>query len=345
MRVIIASTVVPFIRGGGTLIVDWLEESLRDHGHEVEVLRLPFHDWYPEMPARMAGLRLFEVADHGDRLIAIRYPAHLLRHPQKVVWFIHHYRAAFDLWGTKYAAVPDDAVGVRYRELFRAADNRGLGEAKRLFSNSRVVAERIKRFNGLEAEVLYPPLGRPERFHTDGYEDFVFFPSRLTPHKRQWLAVKSLVHVKTPVRLVLAGQPDVPGYEDELRGLAHELGVEDRITIRPQWISEEEKVEFLARCLAVMYPPLDEDSYGYPSLEAHHSGKCVITTSDAGGTLELIQDGVNGFVTDPDPPALAARLDELYEDRERARAMGEAGQERMQELGIAWSSVIARLLA
>jgi glycosyltransferase involved in cell wall biosynthesis len=97
--------------------------------------------------------------------------------------------------------------------------------------------------------------------------------------------------------------------------------------------------------LAAAYIPLLEDSYGFPSLEAHAAERSVITTSDAGGTSELIVDGVNGFISEPTPVALAAAMDRLYEDRALAAAMGRAGKARVDELGITWDHVIARLLA
>ncbi len=90
---------------------------------------------------------------------------------------------------------------------------------------------------------------------------------------------------------------------------------------------------------------LDEDSYGYASLEACHSRKCVITATDSGGVLELIEDGVNGFVCPPEPTALAERLDALYSDRSLAKRLGERASARPTELGIDWDIVIGRLLA
>jgi len=96
MKVIIASTIVPFIEGGGTFIVDWLETMLAEFGHDVEVLKIPFVSSYRELPSQMLALRLLDITQHGDRLIAIRPPAHLLRHPNKVIWFIHHHRGAYD---------------------------------------------------------------------------------------------------------------------------------------------------------------------------------------------------------------------------------------------------------
>ncbi|GAA3324515.1 hypothetical protein GCM10020331_052690 [Ectobacillus funiculus] len=44
--------------------------------------------------------------------------------------------------------------------------------------------------------------------------------------------------------------------------------VENKVTFLNRWISEEEKVKFIANSLACIYIPFDEDSYGYPTLEA-----------------------------------------------------------------------------
>jgi len=122
-------------------------------------------------------------------------------------------------------------------------------------------------------------------------------------------------------------------------------GLESKVQIDHGWISEEQKVEHLADCLAAAYLPLDEDSYGYPSLEASHAGKPVITTRDSGGVLELVEHGRNGLVCDPSPQALALALDALYEDKHATERMGQAAKLRLDELGINWARVLSRLLA
>jgi glycosyltransferase involved in cell wall biosynthesis len=345
MRIIIATTVVPFVKGGATLLLDWLAEELEVRGHEIEVLRLPFHSAYREMPAQMVGLRLIDVRDRGDRLIALRAPIHLLRHPSKAVWFLHHHRSAFDLMGTNHQDVPDTWEGLGYRELLRAADTASLEEARRLCCNSKVTRDRLRRFNGLEAEVVYPPVHNPSRLRTDDYGDFIFYPCRLTGVKRQWLAIEAMKLTRTPVRLVLTGAPDAPGYLDELRTLVRSEGVEARVDLRGTYVTEVEKEDLFARCLAVAYIAYDEDSYGYPSLEAHHANKAVISARDSGGTDELIIDGENGFICEPEPAALAACFDALWEDRARAERMGRRGAERVHELNITWDHAIERLLA
>lgn len=345
MKVLVASTIVPFIEGGGTFIVDWLERTLRAHGHEVDVLKLPFWSNYREMPAQMLALRLMDISEHGDRLITIRPPAYLLKHPNKVLWFIHHHRGAYDLWGTIYQNIPNTPDGLAHRECIVKSDHLAFSEARSIYTNSAVVARRLKDYNDVSAEVLYPPVFQPERYRCEEYGNYVLYMSRIAHHKRQQLAVESMQHTRTPVKLVIAGKGDTDDCETWLKAEIEKYGVQDKVIVDCNWITEEQKVDYFARCLAAIYIPFDEDSYGYPSLEAHHAGKCVITTADAGGTSELIEDGVNGFVADPMPEALARCMDRLYLDRGLARGLGNAGILRLKQLGISWDRVIEKLLA
>jgi glycosyltransferase involved in cell wall biosynthesis len=169
--------------------------------------------------------------------------------------------------------------------------------------------------------------------------------SRATPHKRQDLAVEAMRYTRTPVKLVLAGAADAGTYAEDLRQRIEQHGLTDRVRMDDRWLTEEEKVDLYAGCLAAIYIPFDEDSYGYASLEAHHAAKAVITTTDAGGTGELIVDGENGRIVPPDPRAIAAAMDALFENRALARRMGEAGRHAIDRLGITWDRVIDRLLA
>jgi glycosyltransferase involved in cell wall biosynthesis len=347
MKVIVASTVVPFEEGGATLIVSWLAEVLKQQGHTVDTLLLPFTTRLPEMLDQMLALRLLDITGHGDRLITIRTPSYLLRHPRKVLWFIHHHRSAYDLWRTQYCDIPSSPEGLAYRSAIRRADQVAFQEAAKIFTNSEIVARRLRQYNGVEAPVLYPPLYRPERYHNAGYGDYILYISRLNRHKRQWLALEALRHTRTPVRLAIVGKADAveDAYADELRAAIRTYDLGERVMLVTDWVSEDEKVELFANCRAAIYMPYDEDSYGYPTLEAHHAGKAVITTTDSGGTQELIVNGENGFVTPPDPEAIAAAMDRLYESAPLAESLGKAGVERIQKLRISWPAVIENLLS
>jgi glycosyltransferase involved in cell wall biosynthesis len=75
------------------------------------------------------------------------------------------------------------------------------------------------------------------------------------------------------------------------------------------------------------------------------SSKPVITCTDSGGPLEFVQVGETGLIVEPTPAALAVAMDQLWEDREHARRLGEAGFARYQSLGISWTTVVQRLLS
>lgn len=327
------------------MIVDTLEQALLHRGHDVEVLRLPFHSDVSVMLEQMLALRLLHIEDSGDRLICIRTPSYLLRHPSKVIWFIHHHRQAYDLWGTAYGDIPNTVQGRAYRDMIRKADDRAFSEARAIFTNSAVVSQRLQGFNGISSEVLYPPLAEGTEFRCDEYGDELVYVSRLTGHKRQELAIEAMRHTESAVRLVVAGQADAPAEADRLSALISAWDLEDRVELRARWISEEEKTDLMARALAVVYCPVDEDSYGYPTLEGHMAAKAVVSTTDAGGVVELVVHGLNGFLAEPTPESLARHYDQLFNDRQLARRMGEKGAHRLVELGISWDHVVDRLLA
>jgi glycosyltransferase involved in cell wall biosynthesis len=343
MKIALASSFVPFVYGGGRFIVEWLEEKLIERGHMVERFYLPFVDRPGDLFDQILAFRLLEIGENCDRLIAFRPPAHVLSHPNKVLWFIHHIRSFYDLWNSPYRFVPDNPRGRAVRQTLIDLDTRTILEARKIFTNSRVVASRLKHFNGIDANPLYPPINNPERFRNDGYGDEIVVVCRIELHKRQWLLVDAMRFVKSSVKLRLCGTGMSTDHIQSIRRAIAEHGLEDRVILEDRWISEDEKVERLAPALAVAYPPEDEDSYGYPSLEAAHARKAVLTTTDSGGVLELVEDGRNGLVAAPEPRALAEAMDRLYLDRGRTASMGAANFERLQELRIDWDTVVEAL--
>lgn len=345
MRVAICSSCVPFIQGGGRFIVDWLAIKLREHGHEVEIVYLPFVETFDEILPQFMAYRLLDLAQTTDRIITLRPPSHLIPHPNKIVWFIHHLRRFYDLWDTPYRDCPDNLQNQALRARIWEADRNALGEARRLFTNSQVVADRIKKFNGLDSEVLYPPLLFPEQFHCHGYGDEVLYLGRVESHKRQHLLVEAFRHVRTAARLRICGVSASPGYAHRLRKLISRNNLGNRVSFDNRWISEEEKRDLLAGALLVAYLPEDEDSYGYPSLEASYARKALLTTTDAGGVLELVRDGINGRIVESDPAALGAAIDALYRDRAEARRLGEGAHDRLGELRINWDHVVEKMLS
>ena len=344
MKIALCSSFVPFVNGGYKQIVDWLEPVLREAGHQVERIYLPEVHAPDLLFQQMMAYRWIDL-ESADRIICFRPQSHLIPHPHKTLWFIHHIRPFYDLWDSPYRGFPDDTKHRGLRDALHVVDTTALHEAEHVFTNSQVVSNRLKIFNNVDSEVLYPPVFQSERFCCKGYNDEIVYICRLQHHKRQHLLVEAMQHTRTPVRLRLCGVSAELNYPTELKARIIELGLQSRVTLENRWISEEEKVMYLADCLATAYLPLDEDSYGYPSIEASHSSKAILTTTDSGGVIELVQDGIYVYVTEPSPEALAEAMDKLYLDRNATEAMGKNARARLIELNISWPHVLQRLLA
>jgi glycosyltransferase involved in cell wall biosynthesis len=292
----------------------------------------------------MTAFRAVKI-DGVDRVICFRPPAYLVQHPNKVLWFTHHFRAFYDLWNTE-GAPPH----IRYHESLRRAifraDGIALREARAIFSNSRVVQKRLKTFNNVDSRVLYPPLLDPTTYVNTGYGEEVVCLSRLAPHKRQRLFLEAMAHTNTAVKARICGVDDIGGaYAEELLRLASSIGISERVLIENRWISEHEKRAIIGRSLAVAYFPLDGDSYGYSSLEGAHSRKPLLTTTDSGAVLEFVAHERNGLVCDPDAKAIAESLDRLYSDRKLVEDLGCEANKTVEKMRINWDSVMHDLLA
>lgn len=344
MRIALCSTYVPFIDGGARNIVDWLGLMLENAGHKVEKVYLPEVDDPELLFKQIMAFRWIDL-EMADRIICFRPESHLIPHHHKILWFIHHIRVFYDLWESPYRGFPDNSKNRGIREALRSVDNNALREAKRIFTNSKVISKRLLDFNSIDSEVLLPPVYQPERFHCRGFNDEIVYISRLEHHKRQHLLIEALQYTKTPVKIRISGSSSGIEYPLELTKRIKELKLENRVIFDNRWITEEDKVEILSNCLAVAYLPLDEDSYGYPCIEASHSMKPILTTLDSGGVLELVVDGFNGYIAEAKPEAIANIMDKLFLDRKKTIMMGKNAKDRLIELNISWAHVIERLLA
>jgi glycosyltransferase involved in cell wall biosynthesis len=324
------------MRGGAELAIENLVTAFQAAGHRAEIVRLPVA--WDKGRVLDAALAWRMVPVDTDVAVCVNFPSYFLRHPRKVVWLFHQHRAAYDGVGSDWSDFGLDDASLETQRILADWDSRALEEAEQLFTISGVAADRLARFNGLKGTPLPHPPPLFDRLHPGPFGDYVFSPVRLERNKRPNLAVDAWASVTSPTRLVLAGRGSM---ETELRGRIAELRRADRVEL-PGFVDDTRLVDLMAGCLAVIYPPLDED-YGYVTLQAFQAGKPVISCADSGGVLEWLEDGVNGIVTDGTPQAIAAAVDELAADPARAEALGKAGRERVRDLS--WGPVVESLLA
>jgi glycosyltransferase involved in cell wall biosynthesis len=323
---------VPFARGGAEIFTDELVRQLRARGHEAEIVSVPFK-WYPggRLLTQAFLWRLLDLTEADGRpidlVVATKFPSYCVRHPNKVVWLLHQFRQAYELDRTELGQFSESAEDRATRRRVQELDRIALGEARKLLATSGNVAGRLQRSTGLEADVLpHPP--QELAYRTDAYEPFVFSVGRLDRAKRIDLLIEAAA--RQGVDVVVSGEgPD----RERLEGLAN-----GRVRFTGR-VSETELADLYARCRAVFYAPVDED-FGMVPFEAFLAEKPVVTTTDAGGPLDVVRDRETGRVVEPTVEAVAGAL---VIDEEEARAWGRAGKALAAE--VTWDNAIDRLLA
>ena len=343
MKVLIVNTMAPFVWGGAEALADSLMHQLELEGHRAENLRIPFH-WQPAdvIPSQMLLVRALELFN-VDRVIALKFPAYLIRHPHKTVWLLHQYRQAYDLLGTGMSNL-EHKDKLYIRTIIRNADSEALLESKAIYCNSPTTQERLKKFNNIQSKVLYPPVNDPENFQNLPSEGYVFAGGRVNEMKRQHLLIEAVARAPRSVKLVVAGPIESAAYASRLRELVEKHGLQGRVTLDFRMLTRVEYADYVTRAAAVAYVPVDEDSLGYVAMEAATAAKPVITASDSGGVLGLVESGSTGWVVPPVPESLGAVLVEACNSVNVANNLGEALRERWLAMGITWHHTLETLL-
>ena len=340
--IVVCEAQVPFVHGGAEIHVRELVRELRERGYLAELVSVPFK-WYPkeEILPHAAAWRLLDLSESNgrpiDRVIASKFPTYFVRHPHKVAWLIHQYRAVYELCGTVYSDFSHRDEDVGLRDSLIRLDTEMLAECKAIYANARNTASRLKKFNGLHAEPLYHPPRLARRLKSGEYGDYVLSVGRIESVKRVDLVVRAMAAVNPGVRLLIAGDGT---QRENVERAAHEAGVTDRAAFLGS-VDDEALVDLYAGALAVVYPPFDED-FGYVTLEAFLARKPVITCLDSGGPNEFVVDGENGYSTEATPDALAAAINRIANDKRQAARLGDAGHARAT--AVTWDGVIEKLV-
>lgn len=342
--VTIVTSAPPLVEGGHLVLARSLERAVREAGHHAGIVTTPSNRFGRQGPAYLANW-LTDVGVTGsgervDQIISTRFPSYAVRHPRHVCWLVHTMREYYDLWDRFSAGLsPQGRLKERARRtLVRAADTYCFKHhVTKLFTISGAVRDRVAKWNGVPAEVLHPP--PPQRnYRCDGYGDFLFAPSRLSPLKRLDLVLQALAQPEASgIRCVIGGEGEEM---DRLVRLSRTLGLDSRVTFTGR-LDEPALVDHLARCRAVVFVPHDED-YGFVTVEAFASAKPVVTCQDSGGPLELVRDGSNGWVTAPTPADLARALADAMAGGGTAERRGQQGQRDIASL--TWANVVSRLV-
>jgi glycosyltransferase involved in cell wall biosynthesis/lipopolysaccharide biosynthesis glycosyltransferase len=186
--------------------------------------------------------------------------------------------------------------------------------------NSCFSRESVRRAYGIDSKVCY--LG----IDTSLFRDLALDRERVVVGLGSFdsikgidLAIKAMSLLPQPrPPLVWISNSGNASYREEMNKLAASLGVDFTVKIA---ISDAELVTILNTATLLVYTSRLEP-FGFAPLEANACGLPVVAVAE-GGVRETIKDGVNGFLVDPEPAAIATAANRLLQNSVLARQMGQ----------------------
>ena len=143
-----------------------------------------------------------------------------------------------------------------------------------LVSNSKYTAKRIKKYWGLESEVINPPVDIKRFKYNKTRADFYLSVNRLVPNKRIDLLINAFNKLGLPL-IIIGDGPE----KAKLKKMA-----KSNISFLNK-ISDLEVEEYMSRCRAFVYAGLED--FGIAPVEAMASGAPIIAYG-RGGILDTV---------------------------------------------------------
>jgi glycosyltransferase involved in cell wall biosynthesis len=174
----------------------------------------------------------------------------------------------------------------------------------------------------------------------------VAFIGRIVPWKGPLELVRAMALVAKSVPevlLVIAGSHSdgEQEYYDTVVAAARQLGLADNVLFAGHLA--DPYIAYRAADV-VAHSSIEPEPFGMVLIEAMEAGTPLVAAS-SGGPLDIIRDGVDGFLADPaDAPAFARPLIALLTQPELARQIAESARRRFQE-NYTSEAVYPRLLA
>jgi glycosyltransferase involved in cell wall biosynthesis len=173
-------------------------------------------------------------------------------------------------------------------------------------------------------QVLYlfaPELSNEAPPLIEGIPRFAFL-GRVVPQKGLIWLLKAVQRVSVPIHLDIAGE----GYQlPALKRLAEKLQITDRITFHG-WVNEHRINELIKSSRALVFPSVWHEPGGTVAFEAMANSRAIIM-SKVGGMPEVVLDGQNGLLVEPnDVQQLAAGIERLASNWQLATQLGLNGR-------------------
>jgi len=328
---------------GGFLYDRKLAAALREAGHRVTVVSLPWRDYSrafadaldPRVRRRLRRrLRGFDLLVE-DELCHPTLVGHRRATDAPIVTVVHHLRAS-ERWPAWQ------------KPVYRAVERRYLRSTDAAVYASETTRRDAERLADPRPSVVARPAGDrfdPEitldeisaRAERDPFR--VVFVGNLVPRKDLHVLLGGLARVSGNWHLTVVGGESDGDYARNVRRQARDLGLAESVRFEGR-LADAALADRLAEShlLAV---PSSYEGYGIVYLEGMGFGLPALAAS-AGGASELVTHGEDGFLVSPgDREAVASAVETLLSDRDRLRAMSVAARRRF-ERHPGWSESMAK---
>jgi N-acetyl-alpha-D-glucosaminyl L-malate synthase BshA len=307
-----------------------MEYDERIFFHPVDVITYPLFKFPPyslSLAARMAELAERQALDvlHVHYAIPHATCAILAR----LIAEGTHVKVVTTLHGTDITYVGSDPSFFRITKF-------SIEESDAVTAVSKWLTERTRQefqtnckihtiYNFVDPAKFRPRTCNKSRFSRAG-ERIVMHISNYRPVKRvkDVVAIFNLIQERVPSRLVLVGEGPELSTADQM---IKELGLSDRV----EFLGTQDSIEEIVPCADLFLLPSEYESFGLAALEAM-ACEVPVVASRSGGLVELIDDGITGFLENVgDVQTMAERGIEALTNADVARRVGALARESVVE--------------
>jgi glycosyltransferase involved in cell wall biosynthesis len=173
-------------------------------------------------------------------------------------------------------------------------------------------------YNGFDSKLYQAPTDIKQLRHELGLEDkfIIGHFSRLSPWKGQHILIDAVFQSDPQVTAILVGDAlfGEQDYVKQLHQQVAKLGLENRV----KFLGFRNNIsQLMSACDLVAHTSTAPEPFGRVIVEAMLCGKPVVA-SKAGGAMEIVEHGVNGFLVTPNQPQeLAEVIDTCVKEVEK----------------------------
>ncbi len=179
----------------------------------------------------------------------------------------------------------------------------------------------------IEIHAPVPRHGDPNLRSSFSDRNLIIYAGQIIRGKGVDVLLEALAQVKSKFECIILGDGN---HKAECEELSRRLGLDDRVHFKG-FVPQEELKDFYRECSVVALSSVWPEPIATIGLEVMRYALPVVAF-DAGGIKDWLIDGQNGcLVPWMDRAAFAARIDELLNDKEKARRYGETGLKLVSE--------------